>query len=630
MLKYREIIRRMTLEQKVAVLTSNKYNETVGIKEYDIPTMNMADVTKLEHIGNNDEFYPSLKALASTWNEELIEHVAYSCVNLDNKNKDNKELYKIPCNYNAWLDCFSEDPYLNGRIAKVYAKGLHEAGATICLDKAVHIADSTIKEYREEKLLPIEMALDSNPEAIIASSGAPLDVIRKELKYGNSLFVENESEESVLSFINGADFVFDSNNDATKELFDAVLRHKGAKVKLRKGELTEEQFIDYCVRNNAIDEKDLDVKIDRYLELLKQVNPKIFMSKVVFSDEQVKKLMIKTARESIILLKNKGILPFNSHHKIALIGDFARNPQINLAAEPTMTMDNTLELINKYINETIGFAHGYTDDAKDDVLINLACGLATKADVALVYLGVKNDKVANKLPESQLALIDALYEKKHKIVAVVSANHPIDMSFAEKCEAVVLTRVAGSYQMPAILDVLFGHVNPCGKLTESISFDLDGGNYKDFELVNKPVLYPFGYGLSYSYFEYSHLTINEHGVTFTIKNAGSVDGYEIAQLYVGKEKSDLPRNKKDLRGYTKVFVKHGESVKAFIPFDKQTFAYYSENKECFDIENGEYQIYIASSSADVRLEANFEVFVKHPEDGKNVGIDQKRLARGNQ
>lgn len=622
MLKYKEIIRRMSLEQKVGLVTSGELNLTNGSEEYDIPSINFSDVKNMNNIGVN-ECYPSLKALASTWDEKLIEYIGFNYVKEDNSIKKNKEVYRVPLNYNSWLDCFSEDPYLNGKFAGAYSKGVKEAGAILCLDKVPNLSDLSIKDYREEKLLPYEMLIkEVEPEAVMASSGALLSTIKKDFKYNNTLFVENESEDAAISFINGADFVFDQNAEAFKDLFNAVIRHKEAKLKLHKGEISEEQFEDYCLKNNAVDEKLLDVKIDNYLDLIRKLQPKTFTAKNTFSNDEIHELINKAAEESVILLKNNGILPFEAHKKIALIGEYVRNPEISLIKDDYYK-DETLDLINKYINKTIGFAHGYLGDKRDGTLIASALELANQADVSLVYLGVKADSMENTLPEGQLELINALHQKGHKIVAVVSANRPIDMSFADKCEAVLFTRVSGHYQVKATLQALFGYLNPSGKLTETIPFELDGGNYKEYELLGKDVLYPFGHGLSYSMFEYSNLVINEHGVTFTIKNVGHMAGIETVQLYVGKNKTDLPRNVKNLRGFTRVTVKPGESIKVCIPFDEHTFTYYSENKEQWDIENGEYQIYIGSSSADIRLEANFDVYVKHPEDGNNVVIDKK-------
>ncbi len=577
MLKFREIIRRMTLKQKVNVLTSNKYLETMGLDQYDIPSFNIVKSNSV-----------SYKVLAQTWDEELIGHLAYDFANKENKNKTSKDLYNVPCFYNSWVDCFSEDPYQTGKLLSAYGKGLVNGGVVISYGKVPALGDSSLRYYREEELLPLEMAVKSfKPHAVIASNASSLDSI-KSIGFDNALLVENDSLDDNFSFL-FADFVFDEANDIALDLFNSVVKHKEAKSKLRSGEFNIEQFNEFCLINNAIDEKVLDEKINRFLELLQETKPNKISVNQVFTDTEVSQMYERLAKESIILLKNSLVLPIERHKKVALIGKYAKDIGV-------------LDMIGNYSNEVIGFAYGYMGEETDDNLVNLANELAKNADVALVFL-----HNYGKSMDNQLALIDSLHANNVKIIAVVSSMDKFDMSFEEKCEAVILSKQLFEYEAKTTLDVVFGLVNPSGKLTETISSDFDEFNYKAYEAIDKKVIYPFGHGLSYSLFSYSNLEINEEGVTLTVSNVSDVDGYEIIQLYVGKEKSVISRNKKDLRGFAKVFVKAKDSMKVCIPFDDFTFAYFSENKNTWDIEEGEYQIYIGSSSLDIKIEASFEI-----------------------
>ena len=596
MLKFREIIRRMTLEQKVSVVTSKTFLETVGLDEYDIPKLNI--------VKSNREI--PLKVLAQTWNEELIEHMAYVFGEEENSRFSASDLYSVPCCYNSWVDSFTEDPYLAGKFVGAYGKGLHEGGLSIAFAKAPSMNDLSLRYYREEELLPIEIAMKScNPEAIIASNNASLETIKSKFEYTNALLVENDCEDVAVSFVAGADFVFDETNDAAKELFDAVVKHKHAKSKLRSGEFDIDEFNEYCVNNNAIDEKVLDEKINTYLELIKNTKPNRVSVKHVFTSDQITSMNEKVASESIVLLKNNGLLPVERKKKVVLIGNYAKK---NL----------TFDMIPDYVNYTIGYAHGYMGDESDSKLVDLAVELGKNADMALVYLEAKDDKI----PENQLELIDALAANGVKIVAVLSSEYAVDMSFEEKCESVILSKKVLDLEAKSVLDIIFGLVNPCGKLTETITSDKEGYNYKAYDSLDKKVIFPFGHGLNYSLFKYSNLEVNEKGVTLTVSNVSDVPGYEVVQLYVGKEKSDLSRNKKDFRGYSRVFIEPGDSLKVCIPFDEYTFAYYSENKGTWDIEDGEYQIYIGSSVSDIKIEATFEILLNNNL-AQNEAIDQE-------
>lgn len=592
MLKFREIIRRMTLKQKVNVLTSNKYLETMGLEEYDIPSLNIVKSNSVNY-----------KILAQTWNEELISHLAYDFARNENKNNTAKDLYNVPCCYNSWVDCFSEDPYLTGKLVGAYGKGLINGGVVVSYGKAKCIGDSSLRYYREEELLPLEMAIKNiKPHAVIASNSASLESI-KSIGYDNALLVENDSLDDSFSFL-FADFVFDESNDIASDLFNAVVKHKEAKSKLRSGEFNIDQFNEFCLINNAIDEKVLDQKIDRYLELLKEAKPNKISVGQVFTDTEINQMYETLANESIILLKNSLVLPIERHKKIALIGKYAKDICV-------------CDMISNYSNEIVGFAYGYMDEDVDDNLVNLAVELAKKSDVALVYL-----HNYGKSFDNQLALIDALHANNVKVIAVVSSMDKFDMSFEEKCEAVILSKQLLEYEAKTTLDVVFGLLNPSGKLTETISSSYDEYNYKAYEAVDKKVIYPFGHGLSYSLFSYSNLEINEEGVILTVTNVSDVDGYEIVELYVGKENSIISRNKKDLRGFAKVFVKAKDSMKVCIHFDEFTFAYFSENKNCWDIEEGKYQIYLGSSSLDIKIEASFEI-VFNNKNIENKNIENK-------
>ena len=232
------------------------------------------------------------------------------------------------------------------------------------------------------------------------------------------------------------------------------------------------------------------------------------------------------------------------------------------------------------------------------------------------------DRENTRISDRQIELLAELKKLGKKIVVVLSCGSMVDVSWDVNCDALIHAYLAGQAGAKAVLNVLEGKVNPSGKLSETYP-----NNYEDipsasvFPEVGMTVVYkesiyvgyryflshpelvkyPFGFGLSYTTFEYSNLTVTEDGVKFTIKNTGAVAGKEIAQLYVGKEESVIYRPKHELKGFIKVELQPGEEKEVEIPFDNKTFRYFNIKTNKFEIEAGEYKIMIGASSEDIRL-----------------------------
>ena len=325
--------------------------------------------------------------------------------------------------------------------------------------------------------------------------------------------------------------------------------------------------------------------------------------------------------------------------KVAVIGDFAETPRYQGAGSSVVNptkLDSTMGVIGNFDLDVVGFEKGYPRvGAGDSAMQAKAVELAKKADVVLLYLGLDEiseseglDRSHMKLPQSQIDLLDAVAAVNSNVVIVMSAGSAVEMPWLGKAKALVHGYLCGQAGVSAVLKVIVGEINPSGKLSETYPIayedvssapyfpavqrnveDREGlyVGYRYFDTVKKPVLFPFGYGLSYTTFEYSDLKVSDKEATFTITNTGSVDGAEVAQLYVSAKAPKVYRPAKELKGFAKVFLKAGESKTVTIPLDDKAFRYFNVKTDKFEIDGGDYEIQIGASVADIKLSAEITV-----------------------
>lgn len=313
-------------------------------------------------------------------------------------------------------------------------------------------------------------------------------------------------------------------------------------------------------------------------------------------------------------------------------------------------VDNAMDVIGKFDLDVAGFEPGYPRSGKGDPAMRAkAVELAKKADVVLLYIGLDEiseseglDRAHMKLPQSQVDLLEAVAAVNPNAVAVMSAGSAVEMPWLDKCKAVIHGYLCGQAGAGAMLKAIMGEINPSGKLAESYPVKYEDVSsapyfpakqrtaeyreglyvgYRYYETANVPVLFPFGFGLSYTTFEYSNLAVTDKEATFTIKNTGRMDGAEVAQLYVSKLSSQVFRPAKELKGFRKVFLKAGESKTVTIPLDDKAFRYFNVKTNKFEIEGGEYQVMIGASVADIKLTGTVSVQdtgAENPYDAKEL------------
>lgn len=671
MLKNKDLISKMTLQEKASLMSGKNYWETIGIKKHGVPSMYLADgphgirkQSKSAEIGGLNSglpatCFPTSSTMANSWDNELCEQMSkrlgeeglYLGVNVVLGPGINLKRNPL-CGRN--FEYFSEDPYLSGKLGSSYIKGIQSNGIASCAKHLIcnnqetrrKAIDTIIDEraFRELYLTSFEIAIKEGKAQAIMSSYNKVNgsycnenfhlmhgIVRNTWNYKGAVISDwGGSNDRVKGLIAGNDLEMpttcgESNNEIIK-----------------------------AIKEGKIKESNLDESVDRLLSLALETNKSKQKPLKNIDYEEHHLFAQKCAEESMVLLKNKNnVLPLEEENKIAIVGDFAFSPRYqgggSSVVNPTK-LDSVYKVIKEYPLNVIGFAQGFDRYGKNKrSLIKEAIKLCAKAEVILLFLGLDEtkefqgfDRENMRLPKNQIVLVKELAKLNKKIIVVLSCGAPIEMEFEPIVDGILHTYLAGQAGARAILNVLTNKVNPSGKLAESypLSYnDCPSSNtfakntnsveyresifvgYRYYDTANVSVLYPFGFGLSYTTFEYSELFVGKNHVSFCIQNIGKYLGAEIAQLYVGKQESDIFRPSKELKGFKKVFLMPGEKTKVRIPFDDKTFRYFNVNTNSFEIEKGIYQIMIGASVADIKLKGEIELEgtdAKNPYDKINL------------
>lgn len=645
-----KIIANMTLRQKADLLTGKDFWQTRDLPDLGVPSVFLSDgphglrrqASKADHLGLNASIpatcFPTAATMANSWNEELGEEMGKALgeeaasLNVNVLLGPGTCMKRNPrCGRN--FEYFSEDPYLAGKMAAAYIRGIQSNGTSACVkhfagnnqEERRMATDSVMDErtFREIYLTAFEIAVKEGKTKSVMSSynkvnGAYADenthLIRDILRgeWGFECVVVSDwagTNNKVKSTIAGSDLEMPSCKYGADDIVKAV----------ESGEL---------------DIKYVDESAERILTLIETTSEGEKGKPIdIESHDAIAK---KCADESIVLLKNDGILPLNNEVKVAIIGDFADKPRYQGAGSSIVNPTKLTSLLDTKENlNFIGYEKGFDRYGKDKPgLIRKAVKLAQKADVVVLCLGLDEvteaeglDREDIKIPQNQIELFRQVRVFGKKVVLVLSCGSAIETGWCRSSNAIVYGCLSGQAGARSVMDVLTGKVNPSGKLAET--FPVKYGDcssashfpgkqmtveyreglfvgYRYYDTAKVKVAYPFGYGLSYTEFEYSDITANDKGVTFKITNTGDYDGAEIAQLYIGKTGGKIFRPAKELKGFKKVYLKKGESATITIPFDDKTFRYFNVNTGKWEAEGGKYQLYIGASIEDIRLEASIE------------------------
>ncbi|MGN1295949.1 MAG: glycoside hydrolase family 3 C-terminal domain-containing protein [Bacilli bacterium] len=610
------MIQRMSLEDKIRFILCGKLYGSSEVKGYNFPSFYLKDDGSTKGDGPTTIF-PSQKALADAWNVELQEKI--TTLNYEEQYVASKE-FTYRKNFD-FANSFSEDPFLLSSYALASVEGVRKTSSLLFIDQPIFVSNKKEKEF---KMLPYEELLkDQKFDYVIVHSIHEMKYYRETKKYTKTIFGHscNPDEIARMLFL-GATLVYvdQSYEENVSSLIKKNEEYDNALAQYHNHQIDSNEFDRLNRRGLIISNEVIDDAVDKLLDLLTKINDlkngditSTFVKETnnqLFAYKDHADIALKAAQEAIILLKNDNdILPLNHNKKIAFIGNPIEDNSYfenTFNGKPT-SCQSTLSLIDSYTEfNSVGYAHGYLKDKESMELIGASKNLAEKADIAVVYLWGDGKR---KLQDEQIKLIDELADIKCNIVAVVISPIPVDLPFVDKCKAILFTRPSGQECTRAILDVLSGKVSPSGRLSETYRksqleeeiFD----NVPRYLKRNEEVLFPFGFGLSYSKFKYSNLEVNMKGVEFTVTNEGNCDSFEVPQLYIShKNKENIyPLTDASLKGFKKVFLRKNEAAKVFIPFTISSFRYYDENKKTYGTKGGEYNLLICTNCRSVVLSA---------------------------
>ena len=650
-MKHTDIINSLDLEQKCALLSGSTVFTTRALPGKGVPAITLSDgpngVRKqagaADHLGLNPSVpatcFPTSATVANSWDPALGEAVGAAmgeeaaAQGVSVLLGPGLNIKRSPlCGRN--FEYFSEDPYLAGKMAAAYVRGIQKNGIAACPKHfAVNsqelrrmASDSIVDErtLRELYLTGFEMVVkEAQPKTIMSSynlingtyanENAHLlqDILRRDWGFEGAVVTDwGGSNDHALGVKNGSTLEMPApGGDAIRELMKAV----------QTGKITE---------------ADVDARLEELLELVFTTKAAVDAAPGKFDADAHHALARRVAAQSIVLLKNENsLLPLIKKEKVAVIGDFAQTPRYQGAgssAVNSIKVDSFLDCLAQSGLNSIGYAKGFDRQGKpDEALKTEAVQLAENSDVVLLFMGLDEikesegiDRADMKLVDNQLALLTAVAAVNPNVVVVLSAGSSLESQWVKDCKALVYGCLGGQAGAGALVDVLTGAQNPCGKLAETWACSHDdtpakenfGGDgptveyreglyvgYRYYDTAGVPTAFPFGYGLSYTTFAYSDLKADETGVTLTVTNTGSCAGAEVVQLYVAKPDAKIFRPAKELKGFAKVYLAAGESKTVTIPLDDKAFRYWNVATHRWEVEGGSYQLLAGASSADIRL-----------------------------
>ena len=650
------IIREMTLEEKAGMCSGKDFWHLKGVERLGIPEVMVSDgphglrkqAAEADHLGLNESIkavcFPTACATACSFDRDLLEEMGER-IGDECQAEDLSVILGPAVNIKRSPLCgrnfeyFSEDPYLASQMAAAHIKGVQSknVGTSIkhfAANNQEHRRMSCSSEVDERTLREIYLAAfetaikEAKPDTVMCSYNR----INGEFASENHWLLTE-----VLRDEWGFDGYVMSDWGAVND------RVKGLKAGLElempaSGGTTDKEIVE-AVKNGELDEAVLDRAVERILNIVFKFVDNRQEGK--FDKEEDHKLAAKIEAESMVLLKNEGVLPLPTQgKKIAFIGKFAEAPRFQGGGSShinSFKITGALEAAKEVAQVTYAQGYDIKEDVIDQDMLNQAVETAKEADVAVIFAGLPDafesegyDRSHMRMPQCQNTLISEIAKVQENVVVVLHNGSPVEMPWADEVKGILEAYLGGQAVGQAEVDVLFGKANPCGKLAETIPYKLadnpsylnfpgDGQTvaykegvfvgYRYYDTKEMPVRYPFGYGLSYTTFEYSDLQLSADRikdtdtlkVTLKVKNTGDRAGKEIVQLYVADKTGAACRPVKELKNFVKVELQPQEEKTVEMELDKRSFAWYNTQIHDWYAASGEYEILAAASSRDIRL-----------------------------
>lgn len=655
--KIKDLISQMTLEEKASLCSGFDAWHTKAIERLGIPSIMMTDgphgVRKSNGFNLNETVpstcFPTAACMASSWDRSLLQEVG-AAIGEECQAEGVSILLGPGVNIKRTPLCgrnfeyYSEDPLLSSELAASFIKGVQSQGVGTSIK---HFAANN-QEYRR---LVVDARVDERTlrEIYLASfekavkEEKPWTVMAAYNKVNGEYCTQNEYLlTKVLKEEWGFEGVVVSDWGAVDDRVKAL--EAGLDLQMPGNGGIDDKKIVEAMKSGKLSEEVLDRAVERILKIVfKAVENK--KEGFTYDKEAHHELAVKVARESMVLLKNEdNILPLKEEGTIGIIGGFAKEPRYQGGGSshlnPTkvsIPLDEILNIVQDKVK--ILYAQGYdltTGDTTPEYIAE-AKEIASKADVVVMFAGLPEsyesegfDRQHIRLPDGHNVLIEEVTKVNKNVVVVLMNGSAVEMPWVEKVKGIFECYLAGQGVGKAIAQLLFGKANPCGKLAETFPKKLSDNpahlnypgekdkveyregifvGYRYYDKKEMDVLFPFGFGLSYTTFDYVGIKLDKKEldenqtlkIYVRVKNNGQMAGKEIVQLYVSKKNSKVIRPEKELKAFEKVYLEPGEEKEIEFTLDRRAFAYYEVDIKDWYVEEGEYEISVGKSSREILL-----------------------------
>ncbi len=688
---HQDLIYRMDLEQKCALLSGKSAFGTRAYPKLGIPELQFSDGPHgIRHqdpkLANHLDIggslpatcFPTAVTVANSWDPSLAERLGRALGEEAADQGVGAVLGPGLCIKRSPLcgrdfEYLSEDPFLAGRMAAGYVRGIQANGVAAC---PKHFAANSQETRRQAS----DSVMDER-------------TLREIYLQGFEIVVREARPWLVMSSYNMVNGVYANENDhLLKQILRTEWGYEGAVVTdwggsndhtagVRAGStfempapgLDSVRDLMRSVKMGTITQDEIDARVDEALELILKTAPAVQASTGLPFDEDAHHALARDiASQGIVLLKNdapegaRPLLPLAPGARVALIGDFAQTPRYQGAGSSLVNctrLDTLRDAVKASDLDCVGFAQGFVRTGyatgvaggTDVALHDEAVGLARQADVALVCLGLDElaesegiDRADMRLNQNQIDLLAAVSAANPQVVVLLSAGSSVETGWTDRARSVLYLALGGQAGASAAVDVLTGAVNPSGKLAETWAASLGDTptygtfpsgemvatyregiyvGYRYYQKARVPVAYPFGYGLSYTTFRYDDVQVSclgadtELEVSFDLTNTGSVAGAEVAEVYVSKPDVTVFRPVRELKGFAKVYLDPGETRRVRVGLDDRSFSYFNDRTNAWEVEGGTYRVEVGASVEDIRLSARVSVQgtdAPNPYEGRDV------------
>lgn len=655
----KELVGKMTLEEKAGLCSGSDFWHSKAVERLGIPNVMVSDGPhglrkqdqEADHLGVNESIkavcFPAGCGAATSFNRELIgkmgEVLGNECQaeNVSVILGPAVNIKRSPlCGRN--FEYYSEDPYLATEIAAAHINGVQSKNV-----------GTSIKHFlannQETRRMSVNAVIDERALHEIylgAFEGAvrqakPWTVMSSYNRVNGEYVGENrEFLTDILRDDWGFDGIVVSDWGAVSDRVNAL--KAGLDLEMPASAGVRDVKIVEAVQNGTLSEEVLDAACERILNIVYR-----FVENqdehAVFDLKADHEMARQIAHETIVLLKNEDdILPLSKDSRVAFIGKYAEKPRFQGGGSSHINckyVTSALDAVREAGISNVTFAKGFDDkaDAVDEALEAEAVKAASEAEIAVVFAGLPDafesegfDRAHMRMPECQNHLIDEILKVQPNTVVVLHNGSAVEMPWVNEVKGILEAYLGGEAVGGATVDILFGDVNPSAKLAETFPYQLEDNpsylsgfgsgdtvnytegifvGYRYYDKKNMPVMFPFGFGLSYTTFEYSNLTVDKKefsdqetvAVSVDVTNTGKVAGKEIVELFVADTESTVIRPVKELKGFEKVALNPGETKTVTFTLDSRAFAYYEPEMKDWNVESGEFEIMIGKSSEDIVL-----------------------------